>query len=121
MGILVFSAHPEDEMLGISGILLGHMDSGDEVYWALYTFTIPWIDDDTVGYRRRMVDRVADACVNITLYIERKLEMLSIFEDQIHDCPHARSIEGVRVYAMYRGNSVGLKYAETLMPMRVIR
>ena len=217
VNILVFSAHPDDETLGIGGLLLRHIAEGNSVFWATYTYRTPWMDDDTIKYRRNLVDSVTRAYpfadvfigeflsttlsdiplgklidfamdvvskvkpdivytvspfdvhtdheavfkavsiatkpiygvkevyvyevpsstnwaypvrssgympliyVDISDFIDKKLEILSLFEDQIYPYPHARSIEAVRAYAMYRGSSVGLRYAETLMPMRVIK
>ena len=213
--VLVVSAHPDDETLGVGGILLRHRDRGDDVYWVLFTYQMPGMYKKIVNLRRRYIDDIAGrfgmvnywigeffstelvntdinrllefvepivkkikpdivytvgpydihtdhkavfnvmsvlskpvygvsqfyiyeipsstnwaipwinqykplVYVDIEKYIEEKLEILSLFEDQIFPYPHARSLEAVRAYAMYRGSSIGLKYAETLMPIRVI-
>lgn len=216
MKVVVFSAHPDDETLGVGGILLRHIERGDEVYWALFTYRTPWMEEEMVSFRKGVVDKVKkmypfsdvfigdfpattlsdipegklisftaevisqvkpdivytvspfdvhtdheavftavmvatkppsrteevyvyeipsstnwsppfrssgympQVYVDITPYIDRKLEILSLFEDQIFPYPHARSLDAVRAYAMMRGSSVGVAYAETLMPVRVI-
>jgi LmbE family N-acetylglucosaminyl deacetylase len=53
-------------------------------------------------------------------YIERKLEILSIFESEVPPAPHPRSIDSVRALARYRGTSVSLEYAEAFMLIRQI-
>ncbi len=59
--------------------------------------------------------------VDIEKFIDRKMEIFSLFEDQIFEYPHAKSVESVKALAMYRGSSVGLRYAETFMVLRILR
>jgi len=35
--IVVFSAHPDDEVLGAGGTLLKHLNEGDNIYWIIIT------------------------------------------------------------------------------------
>ena len=35
--IVVFSAHPDDEVLGVGGTLLKHLNEGDNIYWIIIT------------------------------------------------------------------------------------
>ena len=35
--VIVISAHPDDEILGVGGTLLKHVEKGDEVYWLITT------------------------------------------------------------------------------------
>jgi len=58
--------------------------------------------------------------VNISDYIDRKLEILTLFDDQVFDFPHARSTEAVRALNAYRGSSVGLRSAEVFKVLRQI-
>lgn len=50
--------------------------------------------------------------VNIEDFIEKKLEILKIYCDELKKFPHPRSLDGVRVCAQYRGMEVGYNYAE---------
>ncbi|MFA5317874.1 MAG: PIG-L family deacetylase [Patescibacteria group bacterium] len=56
--------------------------------------------------------------VNIEKFINKKIEILEIYKDELRDCPHPRSIEGVKVLAKYRGMEVGYKYAEAFQVIR---
>lgn len=56
--------------------------------------------------------------VNISDFIDRKIEILKIYKDELREYPHPRSVEGVRVLAQYRGMEVGLKYAEAFQTVR---
>ena len=35
--IVVISAHPDDEILGVGGTLLKHKKNGDKIYWLITT------------------------------------------------------------------------------------
>ena len=35
--VIVISAHPDDEILGVGGTLLKHQDSNDDIYWLITT------------------------------------------------------------------------------------
>jgi LmbE family N-acetylglucosaminyl deacetylase len=59
--------------------------------------------------------------VDITNFIQKKLEILSLFDDQIFEFPHARSIRAVEALAAFRGSSVGVKYAEAFKVLRIVR
>ena len=49
---------------------------------------------------------------DIEKFIDKKLEVLKIYESEMKQYPHPRSLEGVEVLSKYRGQSVGVKYAE---------
>ena len=59
--------------------------------------------------------------VDIERFMDRKMKILSLFEDQIFEYLHARSLESVKALAMYRGSSVGFRYAEAFMVLRILR
>jgi LmbE family N-acetylglucosaminyl deacetylase len=55
---------------------------------------------------------------DISEFVERKLEILSIFETEIFPPPHPRSLDAVRALARYRGTTVSVDYAEAYMLIR---
>ena len=58
--------------------------------------------------------------VDIGKYIDRKCEAFSFYKSEIKEYPHPRSIEGIRNHAKYRGNEVGLEYAEAFYARKVV-
>jgi LmbE family N-acetylglucosaminyl deacetylase len=53
-------------------------------------------------------------------YIERKLEILELYDTEIQSAPHARSSSAVKATAQYRGSTIGVHYAEAFMTVREI-
>jgi len=51
--------------------------------------------------------------INIEKYIEDKKRSFSLYETEIRRYPHPRSLEGIEVFAKYRGLESGYKYAES--------
>jgi len=58
---------------------------------------------------------------NIENFIKKKLEALKIYKFELRQYPHPRSLEGVNVLSKFRGQSVGLKYAEAFEIGFIIR
>jgi LmbE family N-acetylglucosaminyl deacetylase len=56
--------------------------------------------------------------VNITKYIDKKIEAYRCYETERRDYPHPRSEQALRVLAQKRGIEVGFAYAEALMVLR---
>jgi LmbE family N-acetylglucosaminyl deacetylase len=50
--------------------------------------------------------------VDISGTLERKLEALSVYSDEMRPWPHARSLEAVRHLAKWRGGTVGMQASE---------
>lgn len=59
--------------------------------------------------------------VDISDYLEIKMQALAAYELEMREAPHSRSIINVRHLAELRGNSVGVDAAEAMMPVRVVR
>ena len=58
--------------------------------------------------------------IDITPYIETKLEALKCFESQISPFPGPRSLEAVEALAKFRGTQAGFSYGEGLSIIRMI-
>ncbi len=58
--------------------------------------------------------------VDITDYIEKKLEIMKVFESEISEHPFPRSLENIKALAHFRGASVGVKYAEAFQLLKYI-
>lgn len=55
---------------------------------------------------------------DISAHIERKLDILSLYEDELCEAPHPRSLEAVRALARWRGAAACVDYAEAFMTVR---
>jgi LmbE family N-acetylglucosaminyl deacetylase len=58
---------------------------------------------------------------DISDYIEQKLEILALYEEEIAPSPFPRSVETVRALASFRGAVAGCQYAEAFMLLREIQ
>ena len=56
--------------------------------------------------------------VDIQKTINTKIKALKCYKDEILKWPHPRSIKGVQNLAMYRGQTVGIKFAEAFYLLR---
>ena len=56
--------------------------------------------------------------VDISKTMKKKVLALKCYKKEILKWPHPRSIKGVRNLAMYRGQTVGLKYVEAFYLLR---
>ncbi|MDP5200720.1 PIG-L deacetylase family protein [Flavobacterium sp. DG2-3] len=218
--IIVVSAHPDDETLGVGGTILKHINNGDKVYWLIVTnvFESQGFSKERVESRQeeikevekllgitktfflnyptmtlssssllKMVPEISEiftkvepeviytlnrsdahsdhrvifdavmACtksfrypfikkilmyecisetefapalaekmflpnyfVDITDYIEQKLEVMKVFDSEISEHPFPRSLENIKALAHFRGASVGVKYAESFQLLKYI-
>lgn len=56
--------------------------------------------------------------VDISAHLETKIEALRCYKSQIRPMPDARSLEGIRALAVYRGSQVGMHAAEAFVVVR---
>jgi N-acetylglucosamine malate deacetylase 1 len=61
---------------------------------------------------------VANVFVDIADYLDRKLEAMACYKTELHEFPHPRSLQGLRLLAEERGLSVGLRAAECFQLIR---
>ena len=59
--------------------------------------------------------------MDVSHHIERKIEAMSAYRSQLRTFPHARSLEGMRGLATWRGATVGFAAAEAFMLVRETR
>lgn len=58
--------------------------------------------------------------VDISEYIEKKLEIMQVYEPELGAHPFPRSIDNIKAIAHFRGASVGVKYAEAFQLLKFI-
>lgn len=59
--------------------------------------------------------------VDITDYLDQKIEALKMYKSQVRDSPDARSIEAIRSLAVWRGSLQGMHAAESFVTVRTLR
>lgn len=55
---------------------------------------------------------------DITDFINKKIEVLAVYQQELKEFPHPRSVEGVRTLARYRGIESGYNFAEAFQLVR---
>jgi N-acetylglucosamine malate deacetylase 1 len=56
--------------------------------------------------------------VDITAFLERKLEIMAVYKSEIQDFPFPRSVEAIRALASLRGANSGFRAAEAFQLLR---
>ncbi len=220
MNVLVIAAHPDDEVLGVGGTILKHIENKDEVYLLIMTVAYePEWSKEVIKEKRRealavskalgvketffaelptvMLDRMPEKVIiqhikevikktnpvmvythhwedmnqdhrvihsatmvatkpipnstikkvlayesrsstewgspsptnqfipsvyeDMSKHLEKKLEILKLYQSEIQTYPHPRSIEGVKESNLARGKEVSLTVAEAFVLLREIR
>lgn len=58
--------------------------------------------------------------VDISDYLDTKLTIMEIYDSELGDHPFPRSLENIKALAIFRGASVGVKYAEAFQLIKFI-
>lgn len=58
--------------------------------------------------------------VDISKHIDKKLEILELFESELLEYPKTRSIDTMKAYNRYRGSQISAEYAECFMLIKEI-
>lgn len=58
--------------------------------------------------------------VDITDFVDTKLDIMKIFESELGEHPFPRSLDNIKALAHFRGASVGVKYAEAFQLLKYI-
>jgi LmbE family N-acetylglucosaminyl deacetylase len=56
--------------------------------------------------------------VDITPYVDIKMQAMECYKSQLKEPPHSRTIDALRALAKLRGSTVGFEWAETFMLVR---
>ena len=61
--IVVISAHPDDEILGVGGTLLKHKKNGDKIYWLITTniFENQGYSKERISSRQKEIKKISEA------------------------------------------------------------
>lgn len=64
---------------------------------------------------------VPNVFVDISKHMDRKIEIMKVYESEIHDHPFPRSERNIKALATYRGAIAGCEYAESFMLVKEIK
>jgi LmbE family N-acetylglucosaminyl deacetylase len=63
---------------------------------------------------------IPNVFVDISKYINKKLEIMQIYESELQEHPFPRSIKNIKALATFRGATSGCYYAESFMLLKEI-
>lgn len=58
--------------------------------------------------------------VDITKFLDKKIEIMNVFESELGEPPFPRSVENIKALARFRGSSVGCHFAEAFQVVKII-
>lgn len=64
---------------------------------------------------------VPNVYIDITANIDKKISAMKAYKSQLCEYPNARSIEAIKALSIYRGTTVGYKFAESFELIREIK
>ena len=64
---------------------------------------------------------IPNVFIDISNYIDKKIDIMKVFESEIGDHPFPRSEINIKALATYRGASSNCNYAESFMLLKEIR
>lgn len=59
--------------------------------------------------------------VDVTGFLDKKIDAMKIYESQLADFPNPRSLEAIEALAKYRGSTINVEAAEAFMLIREIK
>jgi len=62
-----------------------------------------------------------DFFVEVSNNLDKKIEAMSVYKDELRDYPHPRSLKGIELNGEYWGMRTGLKMAEAFKVLRILR
>jgi len=63
---------------------------------------------------------VPNIFTDISRFIDRKLEIMSLYSSEVHPYPMPRSLESIRALARLRGSTIGVEHAEAFSLVREV-
>ncbi len=63
---------------------------------------------------------VPNVFTDVTGFLEKKLEIMSLYESELQEYPLPRALESLRALARFRGATIGVEFAEAFMLVREV-
>ena len=107
-----------DHQLVSKAVLTSFRPQVSETWNEIRLFEIPSATD--YGHKAITNVFIPNLYINVERTWELKVEALKSYHSEMKSYPNSRSYEGLKNLAKYRGNQVGLKYAESFEIIRKI-
>ena len=112
-----------DDYIGDFTLVVAGDTNGDSVCDALDCVNVERTANSNAqlsGVYTMAADSNYDDVVDISDYLEQKLEALNFYHSQVSDFPDLRSLEAIEALAKFRGATVNVRAAEAFMLVREI-
>ena len=63
---------------------------------------------------------VPNVFVDISPFLDRKIEIMKMYDGELQEHPFPRSVENIKAIAIFRGSAAGCRYAESFMLLKSI-
>ncbi len=83
----------------------------------IYSFEIPSSTDFSLSRNSKKIFN-PNFFVEVEKTIQKKLDLLKLYKDEIKKWPHPRSLKSIKNLSMHRGSQIGKKYAEAFILVR---
>ncbi|OUU25499.1 MAG: hypothetical protein CBB97_09595 [Candidatus Endolissoclinum sp. TMED37] len=107
-----------DHRIASSATFSAFRPQPDEKCKEISTFEIPSSTD--YSHHKLFGSFNPNKFIDIKPFIQKKIEALKSYKNEIRSYPHTRSLKGIKELSQYRGKQVGLEYAEAFELLRNI-
>jgi LmbE family N-acetylglucosaminyl deacetylase len=109
----------KDHALTSKAVMVAVRPKDDNVVRAVYSYETLSESEWNIPHAANKF--IPNVYVDISMYLNKKLEAMKCFRSQICEFPNPRSIEAITALAKYRGSTMGTLAAEVFMLVREYR
>jgi len=112
-------------------VVISYLDVTKYGIWLTINSVLAWVFLLDLGLSGGLRTRLAQALaknafipntfVDITDYIDKKIEIMKLYETEIMPDPLPRSVHAIKGLAAFRGSRIGVMYAESFQSLLEIR
>ncbi len=117
---VIYTHHPGDlnvdHSVTFKATLTATRPIGKNYPKKIYSFEI--LSSTEWGHHNPTTMFTPNTYVDVTNFIDRKIQAMNCYSSEIRPYPHPRSLDGIKLHAQQRGLEVGLPYAEAFCLIR---
>lgn len=114
-----FGDMQKDHALTSEAVMVAVRPKGDHIVRAVYAYETLSETEWSIPHAANVF--IPNVFVDISNYLDKKLETMRCFRSQLCEFPNPRSIEAMIALAKYRGSTMGADAAEAFMLIREYR